>query len=33
VKYLFNSIEECAGWLSEYSRKEADAFAQMRSRK
>jgi SulP family sulfate permease len=26
-KYLFNSIEECAAWLSDYSRKEADAFA------
>jgi len=30
-KFLFNSIEECAVWLSESSRKEADAFAQMRS--
>lgn len=28
-KYLFNSIEECAAWLSDYSRKEADAFARM----
>jgi SulP family sulfate permease len=27
-KYLFGSIEECAAWLSDYSRKEADAFAQ-----
>jgi SulP family sulfate permease len=28
-KYLFNSIEDCSVWLSEYSRKEADAFAQI----
>ncbi|MFH0757796.1 MAG: SulP family inorganic anion transporter [Bacteroidota bacterium] len=28
-KYLFDSIEDCAVWLSEYSRKEADAFARV----
>jgi len=32
-KYLFNSIEACAEWLSDHSRKEADAFAQMSSKK
>jgi len=30
-KFLFSSIEACAEWLSEYSRKEADEFAQMRT--